>query len=344
MQLRVAFALLLASACAHAQDGSTIALPIAPESVQYDPSSLRVHTLGVKGADSHGIWTNAGSRTFAAPQASAASVPDLPAPGFYPADLNDPSQGPTVTTAQSHNIYVNCPAVNCWGTPGPATFLSNLGQSTFIHVADQYTGSTANGRYVPGGAATATFQVGRRGGGGPLGDNDILTIVHAAALLLGTGYQHIHHIFLPQGQDVCSGGFTQCYSPDNPNTFFFCAYHSSVTFSDIGHVLYTVEPYQDVPGCQTAPGSPNGSLIDSTASVLSHESFETITDPDGNAWWNHSSLPLYGAEIGDECQSIVFIGNNAYGNNGVVSLNGTNYAVQAEYSNAHHGCSYVPPQ
>jgi hypothetical protein len=37
-----------------------------------------------------------------------------------------------------------------------------------------------------------------------------------------------------------------CYSPDNLSSFFFCTYHGSAGFTDIGHVLYSVEPFQDV--------------------------------------------------------------------------------------------------
>jgi hypothetical protein len=76
-------------------------------------------------------------------------------------------------------------------------------------------------------------------------------------------------------------------------------------------------------------------LIDSTDDVLSHETFETITDPDIDAWLNDLSLDLYGAEIGDECQDFDF----GYG---LVSLNGKNYEIQPEYSNSQHGCAYSP--
>jgi hypothetical protein len=71
---------------------------------------------------------------------------------------------------------------------------------------------------------------------------------------------------------------------NSQQTFAFCAYHSSVQFKDIGHVLYGVEPFQDVPGCSVRPGTPNGQLVDSTNNSLSHELFETISDPDGTAW------------------------------------------------------------
>jgi len=36
-------------------------------------------------------------------------------------------------------------------------------------------------------------------------------------------------------------------------------------------------------------------------SVLSHETFESITDPIPDGWVNSTSNALYGEEIGDEC-------------------------------------------
>jgi hypothetical protein len=90
-----------------------------------------------------------------------------------------------------------------------------------------------------------------------------------------------------------------------------------------------------VPGCQVQSPSPNGPLVDSTADILSHETFETITDPDGNAWLNTVSLELFGSEIADECQNFNF----GYGS---VRLNGKQYEIQPEYSNFLHGCGFTP--
>ena len=86
-----------------------------------------------------------------------------------------------------------------------------------------------------------------------------------------------------------------------------------MTYSDIGHVLLTVEPFQNVDGCSVATPSPNGALVDSTANVLSHETFETLTDPDPPAtfddlfnrnfgWLALNSLVEFGEEIGDICE------------------------------------------
>lgn len=49
--------------------------------------------------------------------------------------------------------------------------------------------------------------------------------------------------------------------------------------------------------CAAQRQSPNGnSGADGMASVLAHETFETLTDPDLNAWYD-----AHGAEVGDKC-------------------------------------------
>jgi hypothetical protein len=268
------------------------------------------------------------SNAESAPSNSALStVPGVPAPGFYPADLSNPGHSQVLTATQSNNVYVNC-AASCWGTP--SNFLGQLAISNFIHVTDQYVGSTANNRYTVGTAtsiANSTLPA-------KLFPADIVKLVHTAAHAHGSGYGHVYHIFLRSGVDVCTS-VNVCYSPGNNATFVFCAYHGAVTFSDIGPVLYTVEPYQNVAGCSVAQPSPNGPLVDSTSSTLSHELFETITDPNGNAWFARGSLPEYGAEIGDICQ-------NPFGRYGAFSISGKSYAIQPEYSNSYHACATTP--
>jgi hypothetical protein len=261
------------------------------------------------------------------------SVPKLPQPGFYPADLVYHG-GPVITSAEHNEVYVNCPA-SCWGTP--STFLKNLNASAFIHLTDQYVGTTAGNRYPVGPSVFINQSMQTN----VLYENDILSILHAAAVKLSVAnsYNNIIHIFLPQGVDTCFDLTNLCYSPDNPPTFAFCAYHGTVMFSDIGHILYTVEPYQNVPGCQVASPSPNGLLVDSTASVLSHEIFETLTDPDLDAWWSDVSLLEQFAEIGDICEPV---GNSmAQFLAPTFIVNGKKYEIQTEYSNKYHGCTHL---
>src|SRR6185437_1681773 len=148
------------------------------------------------------------------------------------------------------------------------------------------------------------------GAGRPFTDMDIRTIVHAVVrtLRLPTGYHSIFHVFLVPGQDECStSAFDTCYSPDNADTFVFCADHGSVDFADVGHALYDIDPYADVTGCSSRPDGPNGQLVDSTNNVLSHETFEIISNPDGTAWWNELNLGAFEEEIGDECSFVLYI-------------------------------------
>ncbi len=251
----------------------------------------------------------------------------------YPADLVY-AGGPVLKTVVSHNIYLNDTASE-WGDP--QGFLNHLNNSTFIHTTDQYVGSTANGRYKTGANAFVSKSY-FLNIDNIVPQTDLIAFAHAAAKVLGHGYTNIYHIFLPKGYDTCFDGTSICYSPDVPSTFFFCAYHGSVTFPDaVGHVILSVEPYQNVPGCRTSDTlppigpqpPPNGQLQDSTDSVLSHEYFESITDPDPSSGWTNPD-PQYGfGEIGDLCRFKPYV---------VISLNGHPYEIQREYSNAVHGC------
>lgn len=279
----------------------------------------------------------ASTRTVS-PALTPATILAVPPPGFYGEDLVNLG-GKFVTTAKSHPIFVNtasCGTVaTCWGNP--VGFLTDLSNSTFIHLTDQYLGVTTANRYPPSTFVSTTVGLFVSN---VVGQNEILTMVHAAAKTLGTGYGQIYHVFLPKGVDTCFDLTSICYSPDNPASFVFCAYHGSVTFTDIGHVLFSVLPYANVAGCQSAPPNPNSMLIDSTNSLLSHELIETITDPDGDAWISDSSPAAAGFEIGDLCQSFTNLSGQAL--DPTLNLNGKNYELQLEYSNKYHACAGAP--
>jgi hypothetical protein len=269
----------------------------------------------------------------------AAVTQVLSSPYFYPGDLTK-GAGPDLPTTTQHAVYVDYTGTVAANWGNPEGFLKDLNASTFVHLLDQYVGSIANSRYPVGGNAGVTYSF----YGNVLYEHELWAIVHPVAAHYGTGGGHVYHVFLRKGLDVCMDvpvvGGASCYSPDNSATWAFCAYHTAVTFSDIGTVLFTVEPYQNVPGCAVATPSPNGQLADSTNSVLSHETFETITDPLGTAWWNHTHAPLGGFEIGDECVAL----DNSAGGSLVPTfkINGKNYEVQLEYSNTYHACAAQP--
>jgi hypothetical protein len=250
----------------------------------------------------------------------------------FPGDLTYQG-GAVVEFAESHNIYMlpgsTCASAACWGNP--EQFLRDLGKSEFIHVTDQYVGQHASNRYTLGQSASVSFTQSTT----PLTDDQMQAVVHAVALKTGeTGYRHIYHVFLPPGQDEC---FDSTFSVCASNVF--CAYHSSTDFKDIGHVLYSVEPFADVPGCQVRPGTPNGTETDSQNSALSHELIETITDPDGDAWWNAVNLADFGQEIADECVFLLFTPTAVFSDPAIITVRGHRYALQAEYNNHVHGCT-----
>jgi len=276
--------------------------------------------------------------------ALATTIPAVPAPGFYPSDLVNHG-GKFLATTTPNAVFVNESSCGgtiaaCWGNP--VKFLSDLSNSTFIHLTDQYVGTTANNRYAPGTSAFTSIQVFPNPFNNEkiVSQNDLLAALHAAAKTLGTGYGHLYNIFLPTGMDTCFDGTSACYSPDNLGTFVFCAYHASVTFSDIGHVLFSVLPFQNVSGCNAAAPTPNGALADSTNSTLSHEQIEAITDPDGTAWFSDSSLDTFGFEIADLCQAVGGGGSGLFAPS--IVLNGHSYDLQLEYSNKYHACAGAP--
>ena len=244
---------------------------------------------------------------------------------LYPADLTD-SGGPIMKTAGAYNLYVNCPAANesCWGDP--EGFQKNLAGSSFAKLLTQYTQSPASAYTLAGSSAVAykTFT-------GVYFDNDLFTILHSAIAggKLPTGFSHLYHIFLPKGSWTCFDGTRSCYSPGRNSTFDFCAYHAYVRFSDIGLVVYSVEPYQNVSGCASKASAGASALTNSTASTLGHETFESITDPGQKfAWFNFT----FDEEVADLCETYEWN----------VTLGGTKYSIQPMYSNKYHACADGP--
>jgi hypothetical protein len=244
--------------------------------------------------------------------------------------------GPVVTTAQDNFLLLNC-AASCWGDP--AGFLNNMYQSNFIHLTDQYVNTTGNSRYtVNNNVAALTITEPHT-----MSEADIAAAVISGVRMLfpnggGGGYNQMYSLFLPSGQDTCFAGGTQCYSPDNDATWAFCAYHSAMDTTDAKgnpiHVLFKVLPFADVDNglhtCKTL-GGPQGELADSQNNELSHETFETITDPDPGTGWVRNSD---GQEIGDIC---------AFNFQNPIFLNGTAYEIQKEYSNVAHACTPSAP-
>ncbi len=171
---------------------------------------------------------------------------------------------------------------------------------------------------------------------------------------LPRGLKAIYFVLTPQGVNSCAGseeGTVAC------NTNFYCAYHSAFNIESSGvstPVVYANMPYDDVEGCRT-PSQPNGAPADDEINIISHEDNEAVTDPLGNAWFDHS-----GYEVADKCDYPFFDASedanpstDAYGpllggSSGTSAYNqeidGGHYLLQREWSNAAGGCVTRAPR
>ncbi len=277
-------------------------------------------------------------------KADDGKLPPLPPGGFYLTDVSNPDRNPVIVAAESHLIYVNNP-------PGyfgdPATFLTDLGDSDYIHLVDQYVGSSASHRYTMGRSFNATYPI---PASNTLSMADVLKIVHGAAQTSGSGYGHIYHVLLPRGINICFDA-VNCYLPDNIPAWTACWFHSSTTFNDaVGHVIFTVLPFQNTNGCDVPPaGTANSQLVDSTDNGLTFNLFEAITNPDNNAWQGREVLEITGLGIAFICNwqnfgpgglADAFDFTDYYQVYRAVNLNGHKYSVQPAYSNQIHACAY----
>jgi hypothetical protein len=141
-------------------------------------------------------------------------------------------------------------------------------------------------------------------------------------------------LLTPNGVGGCFDGTgAEC------TTNTYCAYHNDFFDSSGEPVIYANEPYNaTIDGCD--PGSsPNSDDADATINTLSHEANEAITDPFGDGWWRNSDQQ----ENGDLC---AWGFGTALGGSGGTQynqvINGHDYWLQQEYSNADHGCLQRP--
>lgn len=164
---------------------------------------------------------------------------------------------------------------------------------------------------------------------------------------------------------ISAGGFGA--SPNTSNTIFdvltatnitvsgfmtsFCGWHSSTSLGSL-NTLGTQYGFVGNPGANSAcagqtASSPNNNVgADAMASVVTHELFETITDPNATAWYDSISATspstTGGYENGDMCNfnfGTAFAAPNGSAAN--VTLNGTNYLLQQQWVNQGGGQNFA---
>jgi hypothetical protein len=153
---------------------------------------------------------------------------------------------------------------------------------------------------------------------------------------------HLYMYFLPKGIETCStstngAGGGSCSL--NPSRGGFCGYHAFASPPLVSDMNYAYADSSFGFTCSSDAGSntggnqtPNSNLdADTEISVASHEITETITDPQGTAWWDRS-----GNEIGDDCAYIYGDSLSFQGTAGArynQTVNGDHYFIQEELSN-----------
>jgi hypothetical protein len=219
-------------------------------------------------------------------------------------------------------------------------FFGDISGSAYFNIVTQYPGSCGSNQCVVqngtgvvtlGGSWVDTQAYPNQKGtaANALQDSDIQNEVTRAIgqnnwnVNANTEFFVITGVFKNSGTGVveCNGS-NGCTAPGG-----FCAYHSNFGFNG-GTALYAYlsDANFNTGGCdENLSSAPNGQIdSDREVALMSHEFFETITDPLGKAWWDSSS----GNEIGDNCNL----------KSSIVAMNGNNYAVQQQWSNDSSSC------
>ena len=174
-------------------------------------------------------------------------------------------------------------------------------------------------------------------------------VLHAIAAMPGWTPSPTSEFFVFTPPNV--GSCFDTYSGECSYTYY-CAYHSNFPDPQAGNAdtIYANQPYADstavgAPGACDSGEHPNGDWADATINLISHEHNESITDPDGNAWYD-----AWGNEDGDKCAWT--FGNLSAGSPSAATglaynqiINNDHYYLQREWSNASASCvlGYVPP-
>jgi hypothetical protein len=208
-----------------------------------------------------------------------------------------------------------------------SSFFHNVGGTSYYGMLGQYGASNSSqvgGEYVDNlnpypVNTSATVQ-----------DSDIQAEVRRAEAVNGWtgGLGHNFFVMLAPGETECAPSLG-CSGTD------FCGYHETESDLRGAQTPYEVIPFPENPslsGLCTVGQSPNGDpAADDAVNIISHELFETVTDPDLTAWWDGA-----GYEIGDKC-AWTFGNTGLTGSN--VTLHGVSFIVQLEYSNRISNCS-----
>jgi hypothetical protein len=206
-----------------------------------------------------------------------------------------------------------------WGDPTafPAdsseltTLLGALNGSNYLAISNQY---------LRGGSASSAFVASYSDTSAPprRGPQTSTIVSEACSVINANG--------LTADPNALYAVFTSNYPRVN-----YCAWHSHGTCNGVDIQVAYLPSGTGVAGCDPFASNINlgcnsfSQYTRSVADSLVHEFMETVTDADISAWYDNG-----GSEIGDKC---------AFKYASCVSLGGSNWQIQEEWSNQVNGCA-----
>jgi hypothetical protein len=220
------------------------------------------------------------------------------------------------------------PTASCGASPSPISYNSAFG------------GSYVDGRAYPSSACNdaVTIRLIHYADKFCLTDAQLQNEIKKAIAANGwpTDSTRLFFIFTPANVGICqfagrASGANEC------STNAFCAYHNFTQWN----IIYAVVPDDaQIPdgGCDSG-SAPVGHGTDASLSSISHEHNEAITDPYLNGWKAADN-----SENGDLCAYNFGapLGTTPSLQEYNQVINGTEYWLQQEYSNADNGCLQQP--
>lgn len=203
-------------------------------------------------------------------------------------------------------------------------FLRNLGGSPYFNINTTYYDGTST--HVQNVIAYTQFWADNTAPGATVSDAQIQAEV-AKGLSSGAltyDASTLYHVFTGPGVNLGGGFGTQ-----------YCAYHGHFTWNGLD-VKYSAMPHDyDFPtACAALNGSPNDDFAaDAEVNTLAHETEETTTDEDLNAWYDRR-----GYENADKCAwtfgTEYTVANGSKAN---MKLGTRDYLIQQNWVNASGG-------
>jgi len=144
----------------------------------------------------------------------------------------------------------------------------------------------------------------------------------------------VYNVLLASGLRPDPTAIYAVYTSDFPNENYYCAWHDVGTAPDgtLIHVMF-VPNSQNQPLCWVQPPelscNTHSNGLQAAMNSTAHELFETITDPNTNAWVNLSPSNPYN-EIGDPCN---FVYRHCVG-----LSDGTKWQLQMMWSDKAQAC------